>query len=264
MDVLQAFFSSLFTLGDPSTASVSFPIALEFGAVLAGAVSGALTACNMRMDLIGVCALAGASSLGGGLIRDMILSDQGVYMLDYPQAMLCCIVVAFLAFFFSSLIQRFEKPIAFFDIVSVALFCVMESILLPPAVSKVIVYWLIFHCAVIVIFSAGIVLGVLTAVGGGVIRDVIVGRVPAIFRASNFYAVCSLAGAVVYCLLVTHHMVKGWAALVSAAVVLSLRYLSLHYNWHTCAPIDLAQRYAQRHDASLDNAKDQEEKIKED
>ena len=249
MDVLQAFFSSLFTLGDPSTASVSFPIALEFGAVLAGAVSGALTACNMRMDLIGVCALAGASSLGGGLIRDMILSDQGVYMLDYPQAMLCCIVVAFLAFFFSSLIQRFEKPIAFFDIVSVALFSVTGA-------DKALVagYGI----------SAGIVLGVLTAVGGGVIRDVIVGRVPAIFRASNFYAVCSLAGALVYCLLVTHHMVKGWAALVSAAIVLSLRYLSLHYNWHTCAPIDLAQRYAQRHDASLDNAKDQEEKIKED
>ena len=245
MDVLQAFFSSLFTLGDPSTASVSFPIALEFGAVLAGAVSGALTACNMRMDLIGVCALAGASSLGGGLIRDMILSDQGVYMLDYPQAMLCCIVVAFLAFFFSSLIQRFEKPIAFFDIVSVALFSVTGA-------DKALVagYGI----------SAGIVLGVLTAVGGGVIRDVIVGRVPAIFRASNFYAVCSLAGALVYCLLVTHHMVKGWAALVSAAIVLSLRYLSLHYNWHTCAPIDLAQRYARRHDTSPDNLKDQEEK----
>ena len=249
MDALQAFFSSLFTLGDPSTASVSFPIALEFGAVLAGAVSGALTACNMRMDLIGVCALAGASSLGGGLIRDMILSDQGVYMLDYPQAMLCCIVVAFLAFFFSSLIQRFEKPIAFFDIVSVALFSVTGA-------DKALVagYGI----------SAGIVLGVLTAVGGGVIRDVIVGRVPAIFRASNFYAVCSLAGALVYCLLVTNHMVKGWAALVSAAIVLSLRYLSLHYNWHTCAPIDLAQRYTQRHDAFLDNAKDQEEKIEED
>lgn len=249
MDVLQAFFSSLFTLGDPSTASVSFPIALEFGAVLAGAVSGALTACNMRMDLIGVCALAGASSLGGGLIRDMILSDQGVYMLDYPQAMLCCIVVAFLAFFFSSLIQRFEKPIAFFDIVSVALFSVTGA-------DKALVagYGI----------SAGIVLGVLTAVGGGVIRDVIVGRVPAIFRASNFYAVCSLAGALVYCLLVTHHMVKGWAALVSAAIVLSLRYLSLHYNWHTCAPIDLAQRYARRHDTSPDSLKDQEEKIEED
>ena len=225
MDVLQSFFCSLFTLGDPSAASVSFPIALEFGAVLAGAVSGALTACNMRMDLIGVCVLAAASSLGGGLIRDMILSDQGVYMLDYPQAMLCCIVVAFLAFFFSSLIQRFEKPIAFFDIVSVALFTVSGA-------DK----------------------------GGGVIRDVIVGRVPAIFRASNFYAVCSLAGALVYCLLVTNHMVKDWAALVSAAIVLSLRYLSLHYNWHTCAPIDLAQRYARRHDTCPDNLKDREEK----
>lgn len=248
MDVLQSFFCSLFTLGDPSAASVSFPIALEFGAVLAGAVSGALTACNMRMDLIGVCVLAAASSLGGGLIRDMILSDQGVYMLDYPQAMLCCIVVAFLAFFFSSLIQRFEKPIAFFDIVSVALFTVSGA-------DKALVagYGI----------SAGIVLGVLTAVGGGVIRDVIVGRVPAIFRASNFYAVCSLAGALVYCLLVTNHMVKDWAALVSAAIVLSLRYLSLHYNWHTCAPIDLAQRYARCHDTSPNNLKDREEKTEE-
>lgn len=228
MDALCSFFSSLFTLGDPSASGVSIPLVLEFGAVLAGAISGALTGCNLRLDFIGVCVLAVASSLGGGLVRDMILSGQGVYMLDYPQAMLCCIVVALLAFFFSSLFSRFERSIAFFDIVSVALFSVTGA-------DKALVAGYGIY--------AGVLMGVLTAVGGGVIRDVIVGRVPAIFRASNFYAVCSLVGAACYCVLVENHMLKGWAALVCTVVVLALRYLSLHYDWHTCAPIDLAQRY---------------------
>lgn len=231
MDVLTSFFSSLFTLGDPSASGVSIPLVLEFGAVLAGAVSGALTACTMKMDLIGVCVLAIASSLGGGLVRDMILSDQGVYMLDYPQAMLCCIIVALMAFFFSSLIKRFERSVAFFDIVSVALFSVTGAD--KALMAGYGVY-------------AGVLMGVLTAVGGGAIRDIIVGRVPGIFRASNFYAVCSLAGALVYCLLVENHMVKGWAAAACTVVVLALRYLSLHYNWHTCAPIDLAERLSEK------------------
>ena len=233
MEALQPLFSSLFTLGDPSATSVSIPLALEFGAVLAGAVSGALCACSIKLDLIGVCVLAIASSLGGGVVRDMILSNQGVYMLDHPEAVFACLIVALLAFFCASLFKRFERSIAFFDIVSVALFTVTGA-------DKALVAGYGAY--------AGILLGVLTAVGGGVIRDMMVGRVPGIFRASNFYAVCTFVGAVVYCALVENHMVKGWAAGICVVVVLALRYLSLRFDWHTTAPVDLVERFSKRLD----------------
>ncbi len=233
MEFVQSFLSTLFSLGDPSASSVSIPTALEFAAVLAGAVSGALCACSIQLDLIGVCVLAIASSLGGGVVRDMILSNQGVYMLDHPEAVLACLAVALLAFFFASAFKRFERAISLFDIVSVALFTV------TGADKALVAGYGIF---------AGIMLGMLTAVGGGVIRDVMVGRVPAIFRASNFYAVCTFAGASVYCVLAESHMVKGWAAVLGIFAVLLLRYLSLRFDWQTCAPIDLIERYGHRLD----------------
>ena len=233
MEFFQTFLTSLFSLGDPSASSVSIPTALEFAAVLAGAVSGALCACSIQLDLIGVCVLAIASSLGGGVVRDMILSNQGVYMLDHPEAVLACLAVALLAFFFASAFKRFERAISLFDIVSVALFTV------TGADKALVAGYGVF---------AGIMLGMLTAVGGGVVRDVMVGRVPAIFRASNFYAVCTFAGASVYSVLAESHMVKGWAAVLGIFTVLLLRYLSLRFDWQTCAPIDLIERYGHRLD----------------
>ena len=231
MDLLHPLVDMLFVSTDPDEVAVSIPLVLEFIAVLAGAVSGAVTASNLKLDLIGACVLAMVTSLGGGLVRDMILSNHSVYMLDYPAAVICCMVVGVLAFFCARFFTVFERPFAFFDILGVALFTLVGA-------DKALMagYGLV----------PGVLLGVLTSVGGGVIRDVIIGRVPAIFQASNFYAVCSLVGAAVYCMMVEGHIAKDLAAVVCIVVVIGLRYLSLHYNLQTGTPVDLLEKISHR------------------
>ena len=78
----------LTTTADPSSNALTIPAFFELGAVVAGAISGALEACNKRLDIIGVCVLGLITALGGGLIRDMILPTDQIYMLDNPVTVL--------------------------------------------------------------------------------------------------------------------------------------------------------------------------------
>lgn len=216
--------SSLVTKVDPATTSVWMPSILEFIAVIAGAVSGALTACEKRLDIVGVCVLALITSLGGGLIRDMALQTHSVYMLDNPGVVVACLVTGLVTFFFSGLLYKMNKAVTLFDIISVALFTY------SGADKALLAGFGPIPC---------ILMGVLTGVGGGMIRDMCLGRIPNIFKSSNFYAVCSTAGAIVYITMVNLHVVKWVASLTCIAVVLTLRYLSLHYHLITAMPIDL-------------------------
>ena len=214
----------LITQVDPTTTAVWMPGFLEFVAVIAGAVSGALTACDKRLDIVGVCVLALITSLGGGLIRDMILPTDSIYMLDHPGVVIGCLVTGLVAFFFSGLLYKLNKPVMVFDIISVALFTYSGA-----------------DKTLLAGFGpvACVLMGVLTGVGGGMARDICLGRIPNIFRSGNFYAVCSMAGAIVYVTMANLHVVKWIAALACVAVVLVLRYLSLHYHLITAMPVDL-------------------------
>lgn len=217
----------LTTTADPSSNALTIPAFFELGAVVAGAISGALEACNKRLDIIGVCVLGLITALGGGLIRDMILPTDQIYMLDNPVTVLLTTAVGIAAFFFSGLFYKLDKPIAVFDIISVALFTFSGT-------DKALLcgYGLI-PC---------VFMGVITGVGGGLVRDVCLGRIPNIFRSSNFYAICSLAGAVVYFALVECHVVKIAAAAACVVVVVGLRWVSLRYNLITAVPVDLTPK----------------------
>ena len=223
-DAAAPLLDLLITAADPAKTAVWMPGALEFVAVIAGAVSGALTACEKRLDILGVCVIALITSLGGGLLRDMILSNGSIYMLDHPGAVIGCLITGLVAFFFSGLLYKLNKPIAVFDIISVALFTFSGA-------DKTLL------CGYG--FVACVLMGVLTGVGGGMCRDICLGRIPNIFKSSNFYAICSLAGAVVYLVMVYCHVVKAVAAAACIAVVLLLRWASLRYNLITAVPVDL-------------------------
>ena len=223
----DALANVLLTSSDPTAAAVALPAWLELGAVVAGSVSGALEACRKRLDIIGVCVLALITALGGGLIRDMILPTNQIYMLDTPIAVVLCLIVGLAAFFFAGLFYKLDKPIAVFDIISVAAFTI------AGADKALMLGYGIIPC---------VLMGVLTGVGGGFVRDICLGRIPNIFRSSNFYAVCSLAGAVVYYTMVELHVVKLGAAVACIVVVVGLRWLSLKYNLITMAPVDLTPK----------------------
>ena len=226
MDV-QSIIDMLFTSTGPTTAAVSIPAFFELGATVTGAVSGALDGCNKRLDMLGVCVLALITALGGGLLRDIILPTDYVYMLENPIAVVLALVTGLAAFFFAGLFYKLDKPIAVFDIISVALFTCMGA-------DKALMagYG----------FITSVMMGAITGVGGGFIRDICIGRIPNIFKPSNFYAICSVVGGIVYYILVECHMVKSAAAVVCVVIVVGLRWLSLRYNLITATAVDLTPK----------------------
>ena len=183
--------------------SVAIPLAFELLAVVVAAATGALTARENKLDLVGAIGLAVLVSLGGGLIRDVILQEGNVYILRQPLAL----------------------PVAIATAAAVFTFPVMGA-------DKTMLYgYPAITC---------VMMGFFTAVGGGLLRDVCLARVPYIFQRSNLYAIAAIAGALTYIVLV--QCLDIWniaAAVISVAVTMAVRWWSIRYNIMSPTEVDL-------------------------
>ena len=216
-----ALTSHIETTGAP----VAVPIQLEMLAVIAASIGGALTARDRELDLIGSAGLAVACSLGGGLLRDIILQVGDVYILRQPLALPISIATAAVVFTAPHVIAKRDRLIAFLDIFAVGLFAATGA-------DKAMVYG--FEPLVCVI------MGFFTAVGGGMLRDICLGQTPAIFQKSTFYGVASIGGALVYIALAELTGASHIAALTACvAATILLRWLSVRYNIMSPTQVDL-------------------------
>lgn len=201
---------------------VTIPVWLEMLAVAAAAAAGALSARRNDLDLVAAVILAILCALGGGLLRDMILQVGSVYMLDQPLALPFCIVPALIAFLVPNSV--FEHPISeklifFLDILAVGLYSATGT-------DKAIAYG--YNPLIC------ITMGVITGVCGGMLRDNYMAHVPGIFIPGNLYALASLAGSVVYFVMLSVLDISNVIALTACVVVvIALRYLSVHYDWRS-------------------------------
>ena len=205
--------------------SVAIPLAFELLAVVVAAATGALTARENKLDLVGAIGLAVRVSLGGGLIRDVILQEGNVYILRQPLALPVAIATAAAVFTFPVMVEKPDRLVAILDIFSVGLFAVMGA-------DKTMLYgYPAITC---------VMMGFFTAVGGGLLRDVCLARVPYIFQRSNLYAIAAIAGALTYIVLV--QCLDIWniaAAVISVAVTMAVRWWSIRYNIMSPTEVDL-------------------------
>ena len=177
------------------------------------AITGVLAARNKRVDLFGVVVLALVTALGGGTVRDLILGIRPFWTADVSFA-LCATAAAALTFFG---VRRWEVPptsLLIADACGLAFFTVIgtERALAYEASNTV-----------------SVVLGVTTGVAGGIIRDVLTGEIPLVFRSgSNLYAAAALCGAGVFVLIDTR-VVPPVAQCIAIAVTLSLRLASIRW-----------------------------------
>lgn len=198
---------------------------LDIVGVISFTISGALVAVRKKMDYLGVCILGVVASVGGGAMRDIIIGRTPPVMFQDPLYVLIALVVANIVFFFlyfnvngksKPLVSHiFEKWMFWFDTVGLASFTVTGVI-----VGETMTDGGVFLCSF---------LGVMTGVGGGILRDLLANEVPAIFR-KHVYAMASIAGALSTALL---WKVSEIAA-VSAGLVLVvlIRALAMHYKWN--------------------------------
>lgn len=205
--------------------SVAIPLAFELLAVVVAAATGALTARENKLDLVGAIGLAVLVSLGGGLIRDVILQEGNVYILRQPLALPVAVATAAAVFTFPVMVEKPDRLVAILDIFSVGLFAVMGA-------DKTMLYgYPAITC---------VMMGFFTAVGGGLLRDVCLARVPYIFQRSNLYAIAAIAGALTYIVLV--QCLDIWniaAAVMSVAVTMAVRWWSIRYNIMSPTEVDL-------------------------
>ena len=190
---------------------------------VAFAASGALTALHKKMDLLGVIVLGVVTAVGGGIIRDLLLGITPPLAFRDPLAVMVAIAVSVILFIpkIRHLLMHnqrvFDTSLLIMDSVGLGIFTVMgiwNALDFSPERST---FLLIF-------------VGVITGVGGGVLRDVLAGNTPYIF-VKHVYACASLLGAVICTLL--WRVVPSYAAMLTGVLtVLILRLLSAYFRWN--------------------------------
>ena len=156
---------------------LTVPWSIDYFSVVVGVLTGALFACDRKLDIIGTVVLGLVTGYGGGIIRDMLLQTHGVYFTSHPDLILICIAICAFVFYFRGLFRHLDATVFFADALSVGLFALAGA-------SKAF--------SLEQGFVLSVILGAITAVGGGAVRDICVGETPGIFQQSNFYAVAGL------------------------------------------------------------------------
>lgn len=195
-------------------------VVLDMVGIFVFAVTGALVAVRKHLDAFAALVLAGVTGLGGGFIRDVLLGATPPAALADWRYLTVPVAAGALTFVFHPTVGRLERVVTLFDACGLALFCVTGAI---KAVS----------------LGVGPVpaalLGMVTAVGGGMIRDVLAGRVPVVFD-GVLYATPALAGAAVVVVLDRGGAPFGVVAAAGFVTCLGWRLLALVRGWRAPMP----------------------------
>jgi uncharacterized membrane protein YeiH len=190
-------------------------LALDLAGIFAFALNGALTALRVaRLDIVGVVTLGMITAIGGGIIRDVLLGSLPPATFGDWRYLTVAAAGGLIAFAFGRRLERLNTPINVLDAAGLSLFAVTGAIKamefgLGPA--------------------QAVILGAITGVGGGTVRDVLVRQIPTVLR-SGLYAIPALVGATAV-VVVTEVDAYGLATAVGAALLcFAIRMIGVHYN----------------------------------
>jgi uncharacterized membrane protein YeiH len=179
------------------------------------AISGAAAAGERRLDLFGAFAVAYMTACGGGIVRDLCLGAVPPVGISDWRYLACSALAATMTIWASPWVDRLKHPVTFFDSLGLGFFAVVGA-------HKALLH----HASV----EAAVVLGTVTAVGGGVLRDVLLNRVPTIL-AKEIYALAALLAAGIQ----VAAEVSGWPIGVTpwfaAGVCFVVRFLAMRHSW---------------------------------
>jgi uncharacterized membrane protein YeiH len=189
-------------------------LAVEAGATLAFALSGLLEAARKRLDAVGVCLVAGLAAFGGGTLRDVLLDRRPFFWVAHPGWLWILLALCMAAMFFlrARHFAPTERAMQWPDALGLGLFSASGTQLaldqgLPGIVA--------------------VLMGVITATFGGVLRDIVCNEIPAALRDHRPYAICAFAGGWVLVLAQQAGLAQGWALVLAAAAATGLRVAAL-------------------------------------
>ncbi len=204
----------------PETEFATTLVTLDLVGIFVFAVTGALVAVRKNLDIFAALVLAGVTGLGGGFIRDVLIGATPPAALMDWRYLLVPVAAGLLTFAFHPAIGRLERLVTVFDAVGLALFCVTGAL-------KAVEYGLGPVPAAL--------MGMVTAIGGGMMRDVLAGHVPVVFE-GNLYATPALSGAVVAVLLDRTDLPVMVVAAAGFSTCLVWRLMALVRGWSAPLP----------------------------
>jgi uncharacterized membrane protein YeiH len=189
--------------------------ALDLIGTFVFAISGAVSGVRHRIDLFGVLVLSFVAATAGGIVRDVLIGATPPAAIQDWRYLALSLLAGIVTFYWHPLVAKVKSPIQVFDALGLGLFAVAGA-------GKA----LAFHLGP----GAAVLMGMLTGIGGGIARDVLVSEVPVVFTA-ELYAVAALAGAAV---LVIGDSVFGSstpAAAIGGVVCVALRLMAIRKGW---------------------------------
>lgn len=190
---------------------------LDLIGIFVFALSGALLAVRKNMDVFGICVLAEATATGGGVLRDLVIGATPVAALTDIGYFLTPIGAGVVVFFLHPEVERINPYVQTLDALGLGLFCVTGTIKAHDHGLGAL---------------ASVACGMLTAAGGGVIRDILAMEPPSLLRWDReIYAVPALVGSALVAILIGTHHLDAVTASAAALVAFVIRMLALKYGW---------------------------------
>jgi len=188
---------------------------MDLGGTFVFAISGAMVGVQRKLDVFGVLVLSFAASSAGGILRDMLIGALPPTAISDWRYLAASVAAGIVIFFWYTPMSRLHRPILLFDAAGLALFSVAGA-------EKALAHGLDPLMAAL--------LGMVTGAGGGVARDLLVARTPAILQ-SDIYAVAALLGAALAVIGTRLDLPLVPTAIVSALACFALRMAAIHYGW---------------------------------
>lgn len=180
------------------------------------AISGAVAAANRRLDIFGTLVLSFVAGNFGGIARDLVIGAVPPAALTDGRYLLVSVLAGLITFFWQAGVDRLRSPVLLFDAAGLSLFAVAGA-------QKALGFGLNPVMAAL--------LGMLTGIGGGMARDVLLAEIPQVLR-SDLYAVAALTGASVVVIGKMLDLSYGVSALAGAALCFGLRFLAIRNHWN--------------------------------
>jgi len=193
----------------------SLLVAFDLGGTFVFALSGATAAVRHRLDLFGVLVLAFAAGNSGGIARDVMIGAVPPAALTDWRYVAVSMLAGLITFFWYRIIDRLRSPALVFDAAGLGLFAVSGA-------GKA----LAFHAGPV----AATLLGMVTGIGGGMVRDVLVSEIPTVLR-TELYAVAALIGAADMVIGRMLGIPSGAAAVAGALLCFGLRFMAMRRGW---------------------------------
>ncbi|MDP0927682.1 trimeric intracellular cation channel family protein [Paracoccus onubensis] len=191
-------------------------VALDYGAVLIFALTGALVASRAQLDPVGFIFMAALTAVGGGTLRDLILGRETVFWIEHPSYVLMAAAAALLVFWTAHLIESRYRLLVWLDSVALAVAAAAGAgVAMESGAGPVIV----------------VIMGIVTGTFGGLMRDVVGNEVPLVLKQGQLYLTAAFGGTFTAALLNWLGFRQGDALIACAAVVWILRAGSLIWGW---------------------------------